>query len=385
MNRFIGSKLREAREARNLTALSLADLAGVSPSAISRFEHGDIAPNLDTQSRLAQVLNLPLTFFFQKDNEQSLAGKIFFRSLASSTKAARSKERRCLQWHVTISEYVRTFASLPNPDIPDWEFPDNPRHLSEREIEKAAFELRKYWALGTNPVPNMVELLEDKGIVVARYRFEDDTLDAYSAWCTDGPHIVLGADKRSAVRSRFDAAHELGHLVLHRSIDTETLNNRDTLRRVEQDAHYFAGAFLLPEEPFASSIMIPTLDWLLSLKWTWRVSVSAMVMRLKALDLVSPDELRRLMKAIGSRRWSKWEPYDSDIPIEEPSLLRAALELGLTRGRVSLAGIRTLLPYATTDIEQLAGLPDGYLASGSNPRVSLKDDDHQGKIIQFPY
>ena len=73
------------------------------------------------------------------------------------------------------------------------------------------------------------------------------------------PLILLSADKDSGYRSRFDLAHEIGHLVLHRHIQRTTDSARHKL--MEQQAHHFAGEFLLPAETFASEVLVPpTLD-----------------------------------------------------------------------------------------------------------------------------
>ncbi|MBK8210507.1 MAG: ImmA/IrrE family metallo-endopeptidase [Rhodospirillales bacterium] len=62
-----------------------------------------------------------------------------------------------------------------------------------------------------------------------------DTVSAFSFWEGGHPFIFLGADKQSAARSRFDAAHELGHLILHRGVAEEDLEA--DLNRFEREAH----------------------------------------------------------------------------------------------------------------------------------------------------
>ena len=388
MNEFNGSKIREALEARAMTGVALAELIGVTRSAISQYEHGTKLPPPDTQSSLANALNLPLAFFFQRTDKQDIQ-KIYFRSLASATKTARSKEVRRFQWHVWITEFVRRFAELPYPDIPEWDVPENPGHLTLTDIERYSVRLRETWGVGADPIDDLVELLESKGVVLARCRFDNDSLDSYSSWASDGPHIILGDDKDASVRSRFDAAHELAHLLLHKSIDTKVLNDRTQLKVIEQQAHYFAGAFLLPETTFSSEFFIPTLDSLLSLKLRWKVSVAAMIMRALSLELISEEQHKRLMMGRGRRGWSRREPYDDDIPIERPSLLKLAIELGLANGRINKSGIRAMLPLAPTDIEHLAGLPHGYFSdvghSGIRLRPQQGDDEDSGNIIRFPF
>lgn len=387
MNEFNGANIRRALEARGISAVALAELIGVTKSAISHYEHGTKIPHPDTQTKIGRALNLPVSFFYQPTLSEEIP-KIYFRSLAAATKTARTKEVRRFQWHVMVTEFVRRFAELPYVEIPDLDISVNPGHITFDEIELYALEIRRAWGLGVEPISDVVELLESKGIVLARCRFDNDSLDAYSSWANDGPHIILGDDKDAAVRSRFDAVHELAHLVLHKSLDTKVLNDRTTLRLVETQAHCFAGAFLLPDTSFSSDFFIPTLDSLLSLKLRWKVSVAAMIMRSLALGLISEEQQKRLMIGRARRGWLKREPYDDDIPVERPALLKTALELGLMHGRTSRSAIRAMLPFAPTDIEQLAGLPYGFLSDVGHSGVRLKQsespDDGSDNIIRFP-
>lgn len=388
MSDFNGAKIREAIEARGMTGVALSELIGVSKSAISQYEHGAKLPLPDTQSRIADALHLPLSFFFQPtigDDDT----KIYFRSLASATKTARTKEVRRFRWHVLITEFVRRFAELPPAEIPDLAIPSNLGHITFDAIERYSLQLRQAWGLGVEPVYDIVELLESKGIVLARCRFDNDSLDAYSSWASDGPHIILGADKDASVRSRFDASHELGHLLLHKSIDVKSLGHSSQLKVIEQQAHHFAGAFLMPETSFSSAFFIPTLDSFLSLKLRWKVSVAAMIMRAKDLDLISEEQYKKLMMGRGRRGWSRHEPYDDDIPIESPAMLKTAFELGMAHGRVNRSAIRTMLPIAPTDIEQLAGLPLGFLSDAGHSGIRLKPldiaNEEPDNIIRFPF
>jgi Zn-dependent peptidase ImmA (M78 family) len=138
--------------------------------------------------------------------------------------------------------------------------------------------------MGDGPIGNMVYLLENKGCIVSRVLLDADNLDAFSQWrFQEGrPYVVLGADKEAAARSRFDAAHELGHLVLHPNLDSVVLRKTAEFALLEAQAHKFAGAFLLPEARFCSEFRVPTLDALRMMKQKWKVSIGSMLMRARA-------------------------------------------------------------------------------------------------------
>lgn len=83
-------------------------------------------------------------------------------------------------------------------------------------IEEVAAAVRERWRVEPGPVPSVIRLLELHGVVVTRYLTGSERLDAFSIpFPAERPIVVLGDDKGHFDRSRFDAAHELGHLVMH--------------------------------------------------------------------------------------------------------------------------------------------------------------------------
>ena len=62
----------------------------------------------------------------------------------------------------------------------------------------------------------MVELLESHGVLVFWTNVEGRALDAYCRWDGERPIVILNSHERSGERSRFNLAHELAHLLLHR-------------------------------------------------------------------------------------------------------------------------------------------------------------------------
>ena len=146
-----------------------------------------------------------------------------------------------------ISHDLQDWVDLPAPDVPDLGGSDF-RRLQARAIEAAAFDMRAHWNLGRGPIADLSLVLENAGIVTGRCAFDAPSTDGVSHWsrADDRPYVPISSEKRTAVRSRFDAAHELGHLVLHRRVDRSALTRRDEFKELEGQAHRFAGAFLLP-------------------------------------------------------------------------------------------------------------------------------------------
>lgn len=363
---FVGGRLREAREARGLTAISLSGLLGVTRAAISSYEVAGASPHPEVMERIAQVLNLPHSFFL-RPLPDPVSEPIFFRSMSTATKSARLGGLHKYVWLKEIVAYILRFVRLPVINFPKLEVPSEPRDLDYQRIEQLATGLRRFWGLGDGPISNVTLLLENNGTIVSRIELGADTLDAFSGWSpADGrPYVFQGADKESAVRSRYDTAHEVGHLILHRDIDRTRLNDPIVFRLLEDQAHRFAGAFLLPSASFADDFYIPTLDMIRSLKPKWIVSIGMMIYRAQELGFVTPEQARRLWINYNRRGWKSREPLDDTIKIEKPCLLRRAFEVLVEKGRMPRQNIISELPFNRADVEKLANLPDGYLDEDS--------------------
>ena len=194
------------------------------------------------------------------------------------------------------------------------------------------------------------------------FRFGSDSLDAFSMWDrVDGrPYMALGADGQSAFRTRFNVCHELAHLVMHRNVTSKDLSDRQTFNLVEQQAHRFAAAFLVPAESFVKDLNVPTLDALRVLKTRWKASVKMLIHRTHSLGLVDDDYARRLYINYNRRGWNDREPYDDDVAVETPIMVRHAFQALVDREMVVRSQVQADLPFNQDELEELASLPVGY-------------------------
>jgi Zn-dependent peptidase ImmA (M78 family) len=228
----------------------------------------------------------------------------------------------------------------------------------EDEIEDAAEKVRGQWRLGSGPVPHVIREIERHGVVVVRASTFKHEVDAFSVNFPGRPVVVLGVDKAVTARSRFDAAHELGHLVLHSDVHVGT-------KEAESQAHQFAAAFLMPRSGIADSLP-ETADWrrLVALKIEWRVSMAALLMRARTLGIMSKPRYVNAMKAMSARGWRRTEPGDDRLgALELPVLLSRAVEL-LADAGVSLD---ELCVQAALPIDEIRRL----LEVTSDPRPSV--------------
>ena len=186
------------------------------------------------------------------------------------------------------------------------------------------------------------------------------------------PIVCLTSDKSSAVRSRFDAAHELGHVVLHSWADEEYLSIKENHERFEKEAHAFAGAFLLPFETFAhETYSLSSIDSFINLKKRWKVSIGAMVRRCFDTELINKNQYDYLQRQISMRRYRTNEPLDDELPDEQPQVFRKAVEILLEHNVQSADEIREDIRLPLCDLEMLCGLDSPLLRKKREPFLKL--------------
>jgi len=162
-------------------------------------------------------------------------------------------------------------------------------------------------------------------------------------------------------------------MVLHRNI--KKLQNSPIFRLMEKQAYYFAGAFLLPETTFKKDVLMPTLRSLVLAKTKWKVSISAMIKRLRHLHIISPSREQRMFANLARRGWRTKEPLDDELEIEEPRLIRRSFDLIMTNGVTRPEDLEAQLGLYIDEIENITGLIGYFRQSEKNNKFP--------RIIQF--
>lgn len=357
---FQADRLNQARLSRGLTQIALAAMVGRSSGTVSKWEKGEQSPETEALDSLASCLGVPSSWFLRP--VPNYGDEVcFFRSNVSVTKEAQNISLIRLKWLNEISLDLQRWLDWPEVTVPCLGNSDY-RSISDADIEAAAAECRRVWGLGLGPISDMLLVLENAGVICVREEIGLAKMDGASKWfATDGrAYVFLAADKANGVRSRFDAAHELGHLVLHRNVsDVEFAKHHP---EIERQAHLFAGAFLLPAESFAAEVSSPSLDTFLALKMRWKVSIGAMIMRCKGLEIIDDAYATRLWKNYSARGWRRGEPRDADIEFEECRLLPRAIRLLLSEANLDRAALTLALGLSASDAESLCSLPRGFLS-----------------------
>lgn len=356
---FMPSRLAVARRIRGLYQKELAQRLDVSEQYISQLERGKRDnPSDELVEKMSFVLRFPIGFFSGSHIE--LMGKEVpsFRARRSMTAKVRDAAlaRNEIAAHIISSDLNSRF-NLPETDIPD---------LAEVP-EVAAQLLRDAWRLGEGPIHNMVHLLESKGVEVYWLNEEAPDMDALSFWRDGQPFVFLNANKDKGDRSRFDVAHELGHLVLHRH--KESLQGAE----IEKEANVFAGSFLLPAQQFrAEAPNRPDCATLIRLKKRWKVSIGSMVVRSHQLGIYSDWQYRHAYTQISKKGWRKDEPVD--IPREQSRLHMLIFEQ-LENKDISPSAYARSLQLRTDDLLELMPVAE----------KCLPDKAEQVKNIQRGY
>lgn len=371
---FIGESLIRGREARGFSQAELARSIDKTRSAVSQYESGKNPPSLETMARIEAVLNLP-PHYFRRIPPKVKNGTIFYRSMSATTKSARIAAERRYEWLKEIVRFVRGYVNLPEVNFPDFELPTNLHKIDAELIELAATETRRFWGLGDGVISNVTWLLENNGAIVSRFELDAETLDAFSEFNQEDetPYIILGADKNKCARSRFDAAHELGHLILHRNIDRTRINHTSDFALIERQANRFAGAFLFPAKSYHAEVFMPSLDNFRVLKTKWQVSIQLMIYRAQDLGIISQEQAGRLFKSCNRRGWKYEEPYDDVMLVEQPRLLRRAMQMLTNEKVLSPYDVLYALPFARRDLIEFASLPKDFFEEKIDSVISLKD------------
>jgi len=343
---FAPTRLALARERRGRTKKSLAEEIGVTADAITKYETASCRPTLEKAELCATALRFPLDWFYADDIELLDPSAPSFRSKRSMTAELRLKATRAGDLAASIlSPFLHSKFLLPEGQVPD---------LAGETPEDAALYLRSQRGLGVGPISNVVHLLESLGIEVFWLNEASSSLDAWSVWHNDRPFVLLNQHTDAGCRARFDAAHELGHLVLHRhekEIDGLTL---------EKEADRFAAALLMPPEQFFRECpMTPNLRAFFPLKKRWGVSIAAMLTQCQKNGHLSEWSTRRAWRDISANGWRMNEPAHLSIQRESSAIHPTLWKLVYDQG-YAVATIARRLKINVDDLVEL--MPDAALA-----------------------
>lgn len=362
LENFEGERLRLARVAKGLTLDELGGLVGATRQYLNQLEQGWKAPTAEMSEALSAAMGVTARFFTLTTRDGVRPEQCHFRKQRTTPVSVVSQ---VLARGTLLDGFIERLDR--ELDLPAVQFPEVQAE-SMLEIEEAAEEVRGVWRLGSGPISSMMRVVENAGAIVSFFGGVSERVDALSI-DRRRPMIIRSEAKPSACRLRFDLAHECGHLIMHRGIETGD-------KVTEDQANRFASAFLLPRAPFIHEFPRSRyLDWqvIYGLKRRWKVSASAILRRAFDLKILSADQYRTGHIHLSKTGQRKVERFDEVIPAETPELLPAAM-----------SALEDAFPGAIRRIAADAGLEDDMFTSVAGlalpPIVELSIDN----VLSFP-
>jgi len=349
----IGKRLKLARAASGLSlrGLQFAMDDRVTAQAIGKYERDESMPGSDVLLAMSRALGVSPEYLVG-DADLVLQGVEFRKKVVTRRKEEARIEANVLHF---MERYLSVEAALMLR-MEDWQHPPGaPFTVREpQDAEQTAVALRAHWGLGRDPMPNLAELFEERGIRVLTLDLKDvDGLTAHVGRPDKSlvPVIVVNA-RGWGERQRFTLAHELGHLLM------QTTGGLDT----EKAAHRFAGAFLIPAEALRASVgrrrQSISRGELLELKKLFGVSVQALVYRCRDLEILPDKVFSRLFREFSRLGW-RTPPYEEPgamKAVQRPRRFERLCYRALAEGAISETKAAELLELTVRDVRaRMAG------------------------------
>lgn len=303
----IGLRIRQGRRMLGLSYRALAEKTGgqISHTAISKYEKGQMVPGSVALLALARALDQPIDFFFRPERA-SFVQPLRFRCQAGLSK---SEQQGIAEYAVDFFERYYEIEDISDSRMDFVQpLPDDPVSNPD-EAMRMAKALRREWELGCDPLPNVHELMELKGIKVCEAPTDNTQFNGLCSRTQRGPVVVLGSWlNQNLLRKRMTEVHELAHIVLRVPAD---LSKKDEEKLVWS----FAGELFLPEEAFRDAFgenrTSLAIAELIELKQLFGASIMAIVYRAKTLGLIDDALFQAFWKYVSANHWRKnGEPED---------------------------------------------------------------------------
>jgi Zn-dependent peptidase ImmA (M78 family) len=309
----------------------MAERAGMTQAALSRYEANLREPDTGTVGRLAEALGLTTEFLSRSQGSYGAMAVDAHMRRAKTAKASVWKQleadlNEARMHSALLSDHVTLHApqSIPTFDPVDV------------DPEEAARLVRMQWRMPIGAVQNLTGWMEAAGCWIIEREWGTNRVDGLSQWIGDRPIILLNSSVPTD-RKRLTLAHELGHLVLH---------SKEIVEAVEDQANAFAAEFLMPIEVIRPRLRNLRMDNLAALKREWGVSMAAIVERAYRARLMKAGERQSLYRRFSALGWRTSEPISDELRPERPTVLyevsRLLRENGFTEDEIArLAGYAT--------------------------------------------
>lgn len=302
-----------ARESRGLSQSELSKRLKISQGKLSKAEKGEQSIKDITLIDLARELKYPEQFFFQ-DTPSAPVSHYYYRKKITIPKKVMAKMESTIKiFRINIDSLMDAIEWI-DCSIPTF----NPTEDLPEEIARKTRYLLK---IPDGPIDNLTNILERNGLLIVETDLFNEKTDALSTISDKGAHIIYLNERMPNDRQRYSLAHELGHMIMHFDIPSDSEN-------VEPEADRFASEFLMPEKEIKNSLRNLNFNKLGDLKRYWKVSMRSLVRRAKDLGLLDQQEYRNFQINFSRRGMAKSEPIP--LPEEKPFVLNKIIKLHLS-------------------------------------------------------
>ncbi len=335
--------------ARKHYGLSLRALAArldemVSAQAIGKYERGEMMPSSQVVIALAKALNVSVSYLLSP-SVISLEAVEFRKKAATKARDQAMVEAAVLD---CVDRYLQV-EQLLGVEPGDWDRPPNAPYTASDmdDAEAAAYAVRGDWDLGSGPIANFTELLEERGVKVLKLDLPE-SVDGFTCFVRDSDGrklpVVVCSTAKSVERQRFTLAHELGHMVMDVSAGVDE----------EKACHRFAGALLAPREELTREVGNSRrhlgFGEIVELKNLFGIRAAALVVRMRDLDIIGNTAVQQIFSGIG-RSWRKQEPCPLNRD-EVPRRFRRLCLWALAEDVISESKAAELLNLPVSEIER---------------------------------
>ena len=336
---MFSKNLKYYRLKTNMTKKDLAARCNITSINITYYESGERKPSMETMKLLAKALGVRVSDFLAVRNENLHFCHGEFRKKASLSQHGQEYVRE------SVEEYFNRFYSaveiLGGEVLP--EAPACGVLPITGDPEEDARALRAHLNLSSEgPVGNLIEILENKGILVFSLNFENDDFSGMNGFVENRPYIVINS-QMTTERNRTTIVHELAHFMFEWPEGMEE-------KEAEDYATAVGGAFLFPKTDVARELGVHrskiTKDMLLVCK-EYGISMLLLVKRARISKVISDVVERDFYIRAGQKGWRKSEP--SRIKKEQPRLFEQLVYRAVNEQEISVQRGAELLcvPYTS--------------------------------------
>ena len=297
----IGKNLKRIRLLKNLSLKEAGNLLNMSPTAIQKYEKGEIIPDSKKAIEFANAYKVDIIDILKIYNAPKM-------SFSSFRKRKRLSGQKLELLESLIENEVSKYLEVIELNNINYNKVCLKKYNcnSLLDSENAALEFRKCINISPKqPISDLISILENLGILIIQIKNIDNKFndfDGLSEIVNKIPIIVLLDDIKDGARQRFTIAHELGHLILNiedNSLDEEKLCNR------------FASALLMPKDAvineFGNNRRNINFFELIAFKKEYKVSIAAINYRLKDLNIIS-SYLYKNLSILINKKIGKTDP-----------------------------------------------------------------------------